>query len=85
MNPQPLTKSKYDYPHRQRRLAVHSYFIILFGAIAFMIFIMSCSPKHGCYATKGMRGYGWIKCKETGIVSVLRPDGSVECTYTESK
>lgn len=69
-------------PHQARQSDIKSYFLIILFAM-FLYGCFGCSPKHGCYATKGMRGYGWIKCKETGIVSVLRPDGSIACTYTE--
>jgi hypothetical protein len=64
---------------------VHSYFVILLGIIGAMLFLMSCSPKHGCYGTKGMSGYGWIKCRETKKVFILAPDGAIVCTYYDSK
>jgi hypothetical protein len=77
-------KSKYDYPPRQRRLLVHSWFVILFGVIIAMIFLMSCSaPRRGCYGTKGMAGYSWIKCKETKQVFILDKKGAIVCTYQE--
>lgn len=84
MKSKPLTKSKYDYPPRQRRLMVHSWFIILFGIMAAAIILMSCTPKHGCYGTRGIRGYSWLKCIETKKVFVLDKDGAIICAYIDS-
>jgi hypothetical protein len=84
MKKQPL-RSKYDYPHRQRRSMVHSWLVLLFGIIGAMIFLMSCSPRIGCPSHKGYSGYGWIKCRETKKVFILAPDGAIVCTYYESK
>lgn len=42
-----------------------------------------CAPKHGCYGTKGMSGYGWFKCKETKKVSILDKDGNIVCTFID--
>lgn len=80
-------RSKYDYPHRQRRSMVHSYFVILLGIIGAMVFLMSCSPRNGCPAVykNRLQGYGWIKCRETKKVFVLAPDGAIVCTYYDSK
>lgn len=82
------TKSKYDYPPRQRRLFVHSWFVILFGVIAAMMFLMSCrTNKTGCESLyKNKKKFtAWIKCKETNKVSVLDKDGAIVCTYIDSK
>ncbi len=90
MKTQPL-KSKYDYPPRQRRLMIHSWFIILFGIMGAMIFLMSCTTsrrmKDPCKGRRGMSGYGygWIKCRETKKVFILAPDGEIVCTYTDSR
>jgi hypothetical protein len=71
-------------PHYYRRSAIHSVLLFLISIII-ASFIFSCSPKSGCYATKGMRGYGWIKCRETKKVSVLGKDGAIVCTYIDNK
>ncbi len=77
------TKPYYEAAHYEHRKNVHGLLVIIAFIAALIMAFSSCTPKHGCYGTKGMSGYGWIKCKETGIVSVLRPDGSIACTYTE--
>lgn len=80
-------KSKYDYPPRQRRLMVHSWFVILIGVMALAFFFMGCSPRNGCPAVykNRLQGYGWLKCRETKKVFVLDKDGAIICTYTDSK
>jgi hypothetical protein len=70
-------------PHQLRKQSVHGLFMILIGFIALIMAFTSCSPKHGCYGTRGMSGYGWLKNIETGRVSILAPDGSIVCTYWE--
>jgi hypothetical protein len=30
-----------------------------------------------------MSGYGWIKCKETGKICILAPDGAIVYSYYE--
>lgn len=67
-------------PHGERRLFVHFVLIILAGII---MFCASCRPQRGCYGTKGMSGYGWIKCKQTGKVCILAPDGEIVEIYYE--
>jgi hypothetical protein len=84
-------KSKYDYPPRQRRLAIHTWFIILLGTIFAMACLMSCTTsrrmKDPCKGRRGMSGYGygWIKCRETKKVFILSPDGSIVCTYYDTR
>lgn len=85
MKTQPLTKSKYDYPPRQRRLMVHSWFIILFGIMLALMFLIRCSPKNGCRATRKMSGYSWIKCKETSKVTVMDMKGNIICSYIDTE
>lgn len=72
-------------PHSYRRQSIHSWFIILFGIIAAMIFFMatSCRPSKGCYGTKGMSGYGWIKNKKINKTFILNKEGAIVCTYTD--
>lgn len=79
-----LIKSKYNYPPRQRRLMIHSWFIILFGVIAAMLFLMSCSaPKTGCESLyhKKKKFTAWLKCKQTHKVFVLDKEGAIVCVY----
>lgn len=89
-------KSKYDYPPRQRRLAVHSLFIIWILIFILILSFSSCRPQRGCYGTRGMSGYsklekkfieragfGWLKCMTTGKVCILRRDGEIIGSYFE--
>lgn len=46
-------------PHGERRLRVHFYILVLLAVIAFCA--THCTPKHGCYGTRGMSGYGIIE------------------------
>lgn len=71
-------------PHDYRRQFVHSIFLIM---LAFMALIAaSCSPqRRGCRATKGMGGYGWLKCRETNKVCILDKDGAILCAYIDNK
>lgn len=70
-------------PHSYRRQAIHSWFVILIGIIFAMIYLMSCSPQKGCYSTRGMSGYGYLKNKKTNKVFVLDTLGAIVCTYTD--
>lgn len=71
-------------PHQDRQAAIKTLILAILGFMA-LTYIWGCSPQRGgCHATKGMSGYGWIKCKESGKVSVLAPDGSIVCCYYES-
>jgi len=70
-------------PHYYRRSAIHSVLLFLISIIV-ASFIFSCRPSKGCYGTRGMSGYGWIKCRETKKVSVLDKDGAIVCTYIDN-
>lgn len=72
-------------PHSYRRMAIHSWFVILFGIIIAMAFLISCRPSKGCYSTRGLSGYGWIKCHETKKVFILDKEGAIVCTYKDDK
>lgn len=70
-------------PHQQRRTEIHSYFFIILLFMA-LIYAFGCSPqRNGCKAVKGMSGYGWIKCVQTGKVCVIDPTGKIVCSYYE--
>jgi hypothetical protein len=71
-------------PHYYRRSAIHTVLLFLISLIIATVIFSSCSPKSGCYATKGMRGYGWIKCRETKKVLILDKDGAIVCTYIDN-
>ena len=44
-------------PHRTRRTNIHIWILCLIGFVIFLA--CSCSsPRHGCYGTRGMSGYG---------------------------
>lgn len=66
-------------PHKYRRSFIHSLFWILFLVIG--LCFISCSPQRGCRQTKGMAGYAWLKCKETGKTIVTDMDGKIVCSY----
>lgn len=68
-------------PHYYRQQSIKGCFLILIFIILFLAF--GCSPKHGCYSTRGMSGYGWFKCKETKKVAILDKDGSIVCTFID--
>ena len=66
-------------PHKNRRSFIHSLFWILFLVIG--LCIISCSPKYGCPSHKGMAGFAWLKCRETGKVIITDMDGKIVCSY----
>lgn len=71
--------------HRNRRTEIHGYFFIILLAMA-LFWLYGCSPQRGCPATSGKNfksGYGWIKCKQSGKVCVLSPNGKIVCSYYE--
>jgi hypothetical protein len=70
-------------PHYYRRSAIHSVLLFLISIIIAVV-LFSCSPKHGCYGTKGMSGYGWMKCRETKKVFILDKQGAIVCTYIDN-
>jgi len=71
------------YPHRERRSAINFVIGLLIAAIITMA--LSCASQKGCRATRGMSGYGWIKCNETGKVCILAADGAIVYSYYEPK
>lgn len=78
-------------PHSYRRMAIHSWFVILFGIIIAMAFLMSCTTtrrgKDPCRERRGLSGYGygWIKCTETKNVFILDKEGAIICVYKDDK
>lgn len=74
---------KQTTPHNLRRQSIHGFILIILLIAGLIMAFGSCSPKTGCPSHQGFSGYGWIKCRETGLVSVLAPDGAIVCTYYE--
>jgi hypothetical protein len=70
-------------PHYYRRSAIHTVLLFLISLIIATV-IFSCSPQKGCSGTRGMSGYGWMKCRETKKVFVLDKDGAIVCTYIDN-
>lgn len=73
---------KQTTPHELRRQNIHSIFLIIVG-IMLLVYAFGCSPKHGCYGTKGLSGYGWLKNKNTNKVFILDKEGAIVFTYYE--
>jgi len=57
-------------PHHYRKQSIKGFFIL---AILLMILLAtySCRPQKGCYGTRGMSGYSWIKNRNTQEVFIL--------------
>lgn len=81
-------------PHDYRRDAITFWISLpaMLLIIAFIVMACSCTvtktrykKKDPCKERRGMSGYGygWIKCRETGLVCVLRPDGAIVYTYCD--
>src|SRR3954465_10553308 len=70
-------------PHGERRLSVHFIIIILVAIIAYCA--SGCRPQKGCYGTRGMSGYGWIKCQQTKKVFILDNNAGIICTFSDPK
>lgn len=76
--------TKQPHPHRLRVLSIKSGFLLIALAALLAVWLSGCSPqKNGCRATRGMAGYSWIKCKETGKVAVFGPNSKLICIYKE--
>jgi len=71
-------------PHYYRRSAIHSVLLFLISIIIAVI-LFSCTPKHGCYGTRGMSGYGYIKNKKTNKVFILDKEGAIVCFFIDNK
>lgn len=69
-------------PHGERRLSVHFIIILLVAVIAYCA--SGCRPQKGCYSTRGMSGYGWIKNIETKKVFILNRKGQIICTFIDA-
>lgn len=74
---------KNNTPHRYGRSAIHFWLLAPIVAMIVIIYLSSCNnPKRGCYSTRGMSGYSYIKNLETGRVAVLDKNGNI-CIYHE--
>lgn len=56
-------------PHNYRRMGIHAWFLAILVLMAIVAF--SCRPQRGCYGTRGMSGYSWIKNRNTKEVFIL--------------
>lgn len=56
-------------PHFYRRQIIHIWLVCFILLIA--ILAASCRPQRGCYGTRGLSGYGWLKNKQTNEVFIL--------------
>lgn len=71
-------------PHRYRRSVIHFWILLPVAIIIAMLYLSGCSPQKGCYGTRGMSGYSYIRNLETGRVAVLDKDGNI-CVYNEAQ
>jgi hypothetical protein len=65
------------HPHRLRVLNIKGAFLLIALSAALAVWLAGCSPHHGCSATKHMKGFGWIHCKETGVTCYFNKDGKL--------
>lgn len=73
-------------PHRHRRQSIHVVILFPLVIIIYILFFASgCRPQKGCFSTRGMSGYGWLKCRETKKVFILDSNAGVICTFTDPK
>ena len=68
-------------PHNYRRQTIHIWLVCFILLIA--ILAASCRPQRGCYGTRGMSGYGWIKNRNTKEVFILDSTCKVICTFKD--
>lgn len=74
-------------PHSYRRQSIHV--VILFLLVFIAVLASHCTTtrkaKDPCKYRRGMSGYGygWIKCKQTGLVCILNPTGEIVEMYYE--
>lgn len=72
-------------------MAVHSWFVILFGIIIAMAFLMSCTTtrrgKDPCRERRGLSGYGYgyLINKRTNKTFILDKEGAIICICTDHK
>lgn len=68
-------------PHSYRRMGIHAWFLAILALMA--IIAASCRPQKGCYGTRGMSGYGWIKNRNTNKVFILDSTCKVICIFKD--
>lgn len=56
-------------PHYYRKQTIKGWLLLILTLMALIAF--SCRPQRGCYGTRGMSGYSWIKNKQTKEVFIL--------------
>jgi len=78
--------TKTPTPHRYRVMTIKSAFLLIALTAFLAVWLSGCSPcKNGCKQTRGMKGYSYMKCVETGKVAVFNPEGKLVCFYRERK
>jgi len=70
-------------PHYYRKQTIKTWLLALLILMA--IIAASCRPQKGCYGTRGMSGYGWLKNRETKKVFILDSNCGIICTFTDPK
>lgn len=81
-----ITTDRIKHPRHEahkRRASDINTFILSMIAIIFLLYACGCTPKHGCNGTRGMSGYGWIKCRETQKVFILDSNCNVICAFKD--
>lgn len=77
-------------PHKSRRSDIHFVIMILILFIVLYGCFGCRTPKNGCPNMADLRAgkyddkYGWLRCYETGIVTVFDLKGNTICTYKDS-
>lgn len=62
-------------PHYYRKQTIKVWFLLILTLMAIVAF--SCRPQRGCYGTRGMSGYSWIKNKKTKEVFIQDSTGHI--------
>lgn len=66
------------YPHRERRSNIKYSFLLIALAAVLAAWLAGCTQqKHGCNAVRGMSGYSYIRCKETGTICYFNKEGKL--------
>jgi hypothetical protein len=83
-------------PHRYRRTNIHVAIILIILTALAVVGNISCTPQHGCYATRKMAGYShcptlneakndsclyYLKNKETQLVIITNEKTNIICSY----
>lgn len=69
-------------PHYYRKQSIKGFFLLMILVI-YLLATYGCTPKHGCYGTRGMSGYSWIKNKKTQQAFILDSLCHVICSFKD--